>query len=1154
MRTIIPLAIVLSICIWQVNTSAQDQSKVGKANTSEGSTVNLGPIELGLSGVVRDDNGQPLSGATVRLLATKEQFVMPSYQTRGSISTTTASDGSYRLSFSSADPFFLAGYHTQVYMLVHAPKHELKIDWFHLNRCAVDLPKDIRLTAAKSQTMQVLASDGRPMADATIRPARFNETDIPFDEGEQWEVTTDQFGNASVQNWPSRGLRLAYLSHPSIGMQCVSVDKGWSVKAMASRSISGRMRVKADAPTQNPDWSKVELFLMTTPTAESGAGTPFAWSNCRLDNEGNFTAPHLTAGTLGIRCKLPNDMPYALDQLSLTPQEITEGNFEVFLHPATKVIGNLVVAETEIGIPNLHISNFELCGRTSISDAKGRFEFWAGPGRISYYPSDALGRFTLAEAFYISPQENPVDGLLLVKPLQLRPMSSAIATIVDPDGQPVAGAEVECSSKRERFTNTTRYWSDRNGEVRFYGLSDGETVSISASAGDLGTKRPTALKLSADARPKMALVKLPTASFSGQVVDSQGQPIAGAVVNVRKATASQEESYGGTDRSIESLFAAETFRTDNNGRFQTSPTTNFDIDVSASVSASGYETCNARWARLSSDSKNSQQLSFGTIQLRPSTASVAVRVTIADESGAALPNARVVFLGARSGLSKLRMGEPKAATLEVRDGAQIVAAIADGYQPQFRLLNQVDAEVTFKLDRKSSVSHQGTQISADALRTAANDILSLVPEPSLVSTFHKLQCYYGSLIIAKPNVVVDKIKTLKLLGLSTDLLQGVTGELVEMPPDQIQRLVPICGENMKHYLLFALAEKATPEQRENLLAEALISTRAGNGEQQLYSFARVATLLLKHDSTELAREIMREAWDGHKEMRDIIDKGERLERSQRKQGVARYFAPPLALIEPEKALRLIDATAYVDEIPRLKVEAACYMIAGKMHGWQSTLAEIDAKQTVYGTLQYCEKIGFRDAADGRALLPYMPSIPGKAKYLLHLAEKCAIETTERLEFAREALAIIRSAKPDLMSDHDSQIAASACGLVAPWDSQLAEQFAFESMWLCEEDHTILPFNLTCEIAKRLATFDQALARHLVTPCFEDWSWLFGERDHSVIYQHNRPLSAALSIDPAWATTKARELLESELSTQPSRKLETVYGMASQIRELLKKAK
>jgi hypothetical protein len=125
--------------------------------------------------------------------------------------------------------------------------------------------------------------------------------------------------------------------------------------------------------------------------------------------------------------------------------------------------------------------------------------------------------------------------------------------------------------------------------------------------------------------------------------------------------------------------------------------------------------------------------------------------------------------------------------------------------------------------------------------------------------------------------------------------------------------------------------------------------------------------------------------------------------------------------------------------------------------------------------------------------------------------------------------------------HPSQVAADAAVLIREHDRELAEQLMFESLWYCEKENRITAFHLTCELATRLSHLDNRLAKVLVTPCFEDWSWLF-QFDDSIHYELAPPLLALCAIDTQEAVSRMRGLFSGPLESRPSRKYGIVGGL------------
>ena len=253
--------------------------------------------------------------------------------------------------------------------------------------------------------------------------------------------------------------------------------------------------------------------------------------------------------------------------------------------------------------------------------------------------------------------------------------------------------------------------------------------------------------------------------------------------------------------------------------------------------------------------------------------------------------------------------------------------------------------------------------------------------------------------------ILDRIKLMKLAGADLNILQGVMPILVRLPPDEIRRLLPLVNHQIKVYLFTSMVDQATTDpQREELLGEALVAARQLGGDDQLMAYANLSCTMLKYGMLDSALEVIGEAWDEHAEIREIVSQGHRLERSSRKQGIARYFAQPLALLHRDEAFKLIELTAYADEIERLKYEAIAFLAGAGQADWQAEFKRVGSPRVSgIGISRYCDIVGFKDLERGLELLSFLPDSPFKGEFCLHLADKCAGTPQQKAELAAQGL-------------------------------------------------------------------------------------------------------------------------------------------------------
>ena len=149
----------------------------------------------------------------------------------------------------------------------------------------------------------------------------------------------------------------------------------------------------------------------------------------------------------------------------------------------------------------------------------------------------------------------------------------------------------------------------------------------------------------------------------------------------------------------------------------------------------------------------------------------------------------------------------------------------------------------------------------------------------------------------------------------------------------------------------------------------------------------------------------------------------------------------------------------------------------------------------------------------------------------------------------ETLKALRQLNQNITHESVGKLAGRFAGQVAKWDRALAKESLFEAIWQNGANSSWLPYSLSCDIATELAQCDANLAMTLVTPCFDDWSWLFGDMDNSTAYQLAAPILAMASLDSSKTVAKVKELFSGELADQPSRKLSVVNGIVRRWREL-----
>jgi uncharacterized GH25 family protein len=195
--------------------------------------------------------------------------------------------------------------------------------------------------------------------------------------------------------------------------------------------------------------------------------------------------------------------------------------------------------------------------------------------------------------------------MFLVGVLLAGPTTAELSgTVVDQDGQPVAGAIVVISTAKPRFGPATtcpscyrdcakRSYTDAEGRFTFSELSSNLLFSLAAGgSGYQGTVSPyfdPALKTAVEIRLEPIPDSSGAAQASGVVVDQNGQPIAGA--EIRSRGIYRADTITGPNGLVTPLTL-----TDESGQFRLA-VDDATRSVDIAVTASGYAPAQVQWSR-----------------------------------------------------------------------------------------------------------------------------------------------------------------------------------------------------------------------------------------------------------------------------------------------------------------------------------------------------------------------------------------------------------------------------------------------------------------------------------------------------------------------------------------------------------------------------
>ncbi|WP_182871332.1 carboxypeptidase-like regulatory domain-containing protein [Stieleria mannarensis] len=1107
---------------------------------------------------VVDGNGQPIDDATVRIVGlTSRPDIGTWHQTPGQLTLPSVSSGQYEIAIQRRHRAFL--HHDRALLVVAAPGYDLNVRELLQTRLRCGVPLDVTLKPQATGTITVVDDQGDSVAGARLAPAVWGTTVIPKYHGIPESAFTDADGKTQA-TWidPAR-LSMVYLWSDSLGNQRLPVTRGddgrLSVIALKTYKTAGRWTAESEPERDSPFFSTA-ITVASSPQEFSfsqGATQVYTWGTTVQRADGTLPPVQLTPGNLVYTSQMPSSVPLTTQYQRATAATIDEDqSYQIEWFDGIRVQGQIVDEHTGDPLSDLTVLHFSLSHSDDITDDDGAFQIWFAPGsRISYFPQDVLGRHIKAGGFYLYPQQLPVDGKLQLDPTPMQRMSAAIGKVIDHQGLPIAAAQVECQFKDERFTKTQTLYSDAEGEFRFNHVLENATVQLTAQQETMMTQQPVSALLSETDEVVLKIVPRHGVAIRGRVVDADGRPIQRVSVTVRTPQVIQQELYNGRDSMAVDLFGGKsTIATDQQGVFESRPIVDWNRDISVELNAPGYRTTATYWRDASIAGNNKTDLDFGSITMHPQWKTIDQPVQVIDaDTKHPLADVRIACRGAYVEHQRHRSDADGRAMISIPDSTAVFAIHHDGYHPAVLVRpagQQLDVVKLKRLDSgplSRPLIRAASDPSVDAAALAGRMLQRFTrPDPS--DTVHRISSYYRTLSVTDFDTALAELTELAKLPNMKSTVGMLIAQMNWLDADQRKRVLPLLDDKMVFHLSLSLADQSTEsEERLEWLGEALVLARQQTGDGALASIGRLAAQLLEQREVEMAKEMLLDAYADHPKLAEVLAAGER----QKLAGVARIFLPVYATVDPEKASELIELTAYADEIERLQTLAVRFAAE---YGDQSpeTLCKrlgIDRLSSRGMTAGYLN-LKHRDVQRGLALAERCDDELGKADFLFELAKTSDADLQTKSELARQALQIMESPVEEAMIFQPRHWLAERIGQVALWDPDLAEEYLFASIWIENQSSRITPFFPTATLAIHLAPVNPGIAKALVEPCFDDWSWLFGQRDQSVMFSHALPLHAAAAIDPDWAHDLVNDLLDNHIEGNDSRKLLIVSGIAASL--------
>ncbi|HEV3024097.1 MAG TPA: carboxypeptidase regulatory-like domain-containing protein, partial [Pirellulales bacterium] len=285
------------------------------------------------------------------------------------------------------------------------------------------------------------------------------------------------------------------------------------------------------------------------------------------------------------------------------------------------------------------------------SDARGEFEARLAPGLLTCEVTDATkGHAAPWRAFRAPIEVTSADGPQTLPPIDLEPGRNVQGVVVDENDQPVAGAKVqaiwrassrwlETSAAAPRLAATA---SDAKGEFRLSVVRpSGQPAMfwqgpwLMASIDGAATVRPEAIGPDTKEPVRLRLEPGGSVSIAGRAVDSTGQPLARAAVEIWIQWQNRGVAYFSSPLASA---GQDELRTDDERRFRTIRRFSREAEYAVRFRADGFMPGMSRYAHAGGEAT----LTLGEVSL---TRLRVIRGRVVDRQGRPVAGVRVFQSG-----------------------------------------------------------------------------------------------------------------------------------------------------------------------------------------------------------------------------------------------------------------------------------------------------------------------------------------------------------------------------------------------------------------------------------------------------------------------------------------------------------------------------
>jgi uncharacterized GH25 family protein len=506
-----------------------------------------------LSGTVLGSDGKPIAGASVWLVNNSVQA--PSAGVRVDLPTTRSSD-SGEFSFTNLPS-------TAGQLVAGADGFGLGLGK------TVNGRVEIRLNRRTDVALTFLAADGKPAAGITVY---LSLLDMPSAENgiysgifiaqsvrSPWNAVTDANGQCTIGGLPqgavarfdSEDAHFALTTyHENVSLASAAQTRADPIHLVPGATVTGKVIETASG-------KPIAGITVVAQSSQSSSG-----GSAITADDGSYAIRQLQPAKYDVELNLNDDQQKtwtaaAVENLTLAGGSSKDG-VDFSLIPGVILSGTTIAADDGKPVQGVAVGIYSPAHPRSgsmlqsvNSDANGAFSARVPAGDEFAYvesdtPADGFGRPS-PDNQTVTIADGATGSVQFRLPRML--MSPVKGTVVDPDGNPVAGASVYVSSEQVPMFQQMSVTSNADGTFQSVPMQRNGRIEIRARIGDLGTPKPFVINRGSGAPIIVHLEKNALATITGRVVDSSNQPIANShiMLIVRMTRFSFGQDAGMTD-------------------------------------------------------------------------------------------------------------------------------------------------------------------------------------------------------------------------------------------------------------------------------------------------------------------------------------------------------------------------------------------------------------------------------------------------------------------------------------------------------------------------------------------------------------------------------------------------------------------------------